>query len=383
MPPRTWPMRLSGALAVALLAASACGDDTGAPGDDGVPADDPADAPADDAVDAEDGVTAVYPDEAWDLVDPEDVGFDPERLDAVASEAEGIASACLVVIRHGRLAGEWYWDGTDAETVHEAFSVTKSYASALAGIAQADGDLDIDEPASRYIDEWAGTPSEEITIRDLLSGSSGLHSPAGFDIVGAEDATDYGIALEQEVPPGTDWQNNEPAIQTLERVLSEATGEAPATYAQERIFGPIGARSTAMGSDPSGNTYMFWNLQTTCRDAARFGYLFLRNGAWDGTQVVPEDWIAESTQPSQDANPGYGFLWWLNHGDDEGDRMVATAPAGMYWALGAFGQVIQVDPDSDTVVVRSGESDAVYAPEPLQVTSRVVTEALEDGGDEE
>jgi CubicO group peptidase (beta-lactamase class C family) len=379
-------MRLSGALAAALLAASACGDDAGAPEDGGPPPDDPADVPddarAEDTVDAEDGATAVYPDEDWELVDPEDVGFDPDRLDAVAADAEDIASACLVVVRHGQLAGEWYWDGTDAETAHEAFSVTKSYTSALVGVAQADGSLDIDEPASRYITEWAGTPSEEITIGNLLSGSSGLHSPGGFDIVGAEDATDYGIALEQEVPPGTDWQNNEPAIQTLERVLTEATGETPATYAQERIFDPIGARSAAMGADPSGNTYMFWNLQTTCRDAARFGYLFLRHGAWGGTQVVPEDWVAESTQPSQDVNPGYGYLWWLNHAGEEGDPMVAAAPEGMYWALGAFGQVIQVDPDSDTVVVRFGEGDAVYASEPLEITSRVVTEALAGGGDD-
>ena len=272
------------------------------------------------------------------------------------------------------------WNDTDAETRHEAFSVTKSYTSALVGIAQDDGDLDIGRKASDYIADWVGTPYEDVTIRNLLSGDSGLHAPEGFDVVGAEDATEYGIALNQDDPPGTVWANNEPAIQTLEAVMAKATGEEPRAYAQERLLDRIGARDTAMGTDPSGNTYMFWNLQTTCRDAARFGYLFLRNGDWDGTQVVPDDWVAESTgRSSQELNPGYGYLWWLNRTADgsEGDALVAGARQDMYWALGAYGQVIQVDPGSETVVVRFGGADAIYDTRAAETTARIVTDALD------
>lgn len=380
-------LRIAGVVGACLLVAVACSDDGSSPddaGDDVVGASDDAEADAggdgasgpDEPADS----AATFPGDSWDVADPEDLGFAPERLQAVADEAQEIGSNCLLVARQGQIAGEWYWNDTAAETPHEAFSVTKSYTSALVGIAQDDGDLDISEKASDYIGEWVGTPSEDVTIRNLLSGDSGLHAPEGFAVVGAEDATEYGIALNQDDPPGTVWANNEPAIQTLEAVMAAATGEEPAAYAEERLLDPIGARNTAMGTDPSGNTYMFWNLQTTCRDAARFGYLFLRNGNWDGTQVVPEDWVAASTgESSQGLNPGYGYLWWLNRTADssEGDAMVPDAPQDMYWALGAYGQVIQVDSGSETVVVRFGDADAIYDTTAAETTARVVTDALD------
>lgn len=369
-------MRYFGTLVAALLVVSACG------GDDGDDADDS--TPEEQGTSPENAQAASFPTDDWPAGDATDLGFDPDTLESIAQEAEDNDSDCLLVVREGQIAAEWYWNDTDETTTHEAFSATKSYTSALVGIAQEDGDLDIDTGATEYISEWAGTESEDITIRNLLSGDSGLHAPADFGVTGAEDATAFGIALDQDHPPGDTWANNEPAIQTLQAVLAQATGEEPAAYAEEQLFGPIGAQDTTMGSDPSGNTYMFWNLKTTCRDAARFGYLYLNDGNWDGTQVVPTDWVTESTQPSQEVNTGYGFLWWLNDqgasGDDAGQLAAGApdAPAGMYWALGAFGQIIQVDPDSETVVVRFGGGDEVYDISAIEWTTRMVTEALDE-----
>ena len=109
--------------------------------------------------------------------------------------------------------------------------MTKSIASTLVGLAQADGDLDIDERAQRYIEEWQGTRSREVTIRDLLSNVSGRFWEVGrtTGLPKAEDRTQYAIELNQQYPPGRVWAYNNAAIQTLDRTISTATRSRPAT----------------------------------------------------------------------------------------------------------------------------------------------------------
>jgi CubicO group peptidase (beta-lactamase class C family) len=347
----------------------------------------------------------VYPGVEWEEVDPAEAGFDPARLEQAAARAEETRSNCLLVTRQGRLVSEWYWNEGEPETPQEVFSATKSYGSTLVGIAQADGALDIDDPASEYIDEWVGTPSEDVTVRNLLSNDSGRHWDAATDYARLpfeQDTTGFGIGLDQADEPGTTWNYNNSAIQTLDAVLEEATGEDPAAFADERLLGPIGMDHSEMGHDPSGNTLIFMGLRSTCRDMARFGYLFLRNGAWDGEQVVPEDWVAEATgQASQELTSGYGLLWWLNRrgpvlgplgamsgpadpGEDvQEGQMAEGAPEDMYWALGLGGQVVSIDPGSETVVVRLGPpalgggagGTGAYGPGDA---AQIVTEALVD-----
>jgi CubicO group peptidase (beta-lactamase class C family) len=337
----------------------------------------------------------AYPGDEWEEIDPEAAGFDPVVLDDLAAEAEANASNCLVVTRRGRLVGEWYWNGTDDSTAQEVFSATKSYASTLVGIAEADGDLDIDNPASEYIPEWRDTESADVTVKNLLSNDSGRHWDPQTDYQGllsAADRSGFAIDLSQDAPPGETWAYNNSAIQTLDAVVEAATGQQPAVYAEERLFGPIGMANSEMTTDGAGNTNMFFGLRSTCRDMARFGHLFLQKGTWDGTEVVPDAWVEEATgQPSQDIAASYGYLWWLNRPgalgnpagittqDDaaaaEPSQMAPDAPQDMYWALGLGGQVIQVDPGSETVVVRLGEAggQATYG---AGDAARVVTEAL-------
>jgi CubicO group peptidase (beta-lactamase class C family) len=346
------------------------------------------------------GAEFVYPGDDWARAEPADEGFDAARLDQVAARAEEAGSNCLVVTRRGRLVAEWYWNGTEPATAQEVFSATKSYGSTLVGIAQAEGDLDIDDRASDYIRQWQGTPSEDVTVRQILSNDSGRHWDAATDygqLPLQQDTTGFGIGLDQQEDPGTRWAYNNAAIQTLDAVLRRATGEDPAAFADERLLGPIGMDESQMGHDPAGNTLIFMGLRSTCQDMARFGYLFLRRGAWDGEQVVPEDWVEEATgRPSQDLMAGYGLLWWLNRrgpilgplaatggggeagGEAAEGQMVQGAPEDMFWALGLGGQVISVDPGSETVVVRLGPPSPPagvpgYGPGDA---AEVVTEAL-------
>lgn len=382
------------ALAVALVAACSSSSDSADRGDN-----DGAATTEDTTTTEAPGDDVVYPGDEWERADAAEMGFDPAALDAVAATAEELDSTCFLVTRRGRVVGEWYWGGDDAGSAHEVYSVTKSITSTLVGLAQADGDLAIDDPASTFVDEWAGTDAEAVTIRNLLSNDSGREWNLGLDYVQlpqAADRTQFAIDLPQQYPPGEAWSYNNAAIQTLDRVISEATGEVTADFAAERLFAPLGMDDTEMTPDPSGNsTNTFFGLRSTCEDLARFGYLFLREGRWDDEQVVPAEWVEAATgAPSQEHNAAYGFLWWLNTEGrlvsplqavtptEEPEEVIGQiapgAPEDMYTAQGLGGQIVMVDPGSETVVVRLGSGPAGTPGEGFraQEAARVLTEAL-------
>ncbi|WP_241834793.1 serine hydrolase domain-containing protein [Pseudofrankia asymbiotica] len=340
------------------------------------------------------------PGDEWETVAPAAVGLDPAKLDEIAKTAETGKSNCLLVVRGGKIAGEWYFRGTNKDTTQDVFSATKSVTSTLVGIAQDDGDLKISESASTWIPTWRGTPSEAVTVRDLLSNDSGRRWSVGLDygqLVKATDQTGFAVGLDQANPPGQVWAYNNSAIQTLQQVLKGATGQDPVTFAEDRLFGPLGMTDTRMTPDGAGNARTYTGLHTTCRDLARFGQLALDHGVWHGKQIVSADWLRAATGTSStELNAAYGYLWWLNHEGLIGNPLVATdlsqvgnqtatrgrlvpgAPDDIFWAIGLGNQVVQVDPGSDTVVVRMGIPET--APKPPTFgpgeASRVVTQAV-------
>jgi CubicO group peptidase (beta-lactamase class C family) len=348
--------------------------------------------------------TAAFPGDEWEHADAADLGFDPAKLDVLAAQAQATGASCMVVIRHGRIAAEWYWNGTDPSTRHMLNSVTKSYTSTLVGIAQDNGLLHIDDPASKYIPQWVGTPSETVTIRQMLGMVSGrdpifVVDPAVLEnYFGQQDLTAYALARGQVAPPGSRWALNEGDIQPLAAILETATGMPPHAYATEALLGPIGDHRTTIATDPAGNTIMDAFAEASARDLARLGHLFLQRGSWNGRQVVSAAWVEEATgRPSQDIFPGYGLLWWLNragatrvnqvHPDTidalqfmRGEQFVPGAPEDLFWAFGAFGQILQVHPATSTVVVRFGWSSDFIDHDAVLGSARVVTEALDTHG---
>ena len=323
---------------------------------------------------------AVYPGTQWDKVDPAAAGLDAKVLDEMATTAQTAGSNCLLVTRKGKLVDEHYWNGTGPETApQEVYSASKSFTSALVGMAHDDGKLDVTDKASKFIPQWVGTPSADVTVENLLSNDSGRHYDVVTDYGGmaakADDKSAFAVGLGQDAPPGTVWKYNNSAIQTLEPVFRAATGKDLSEFAQQRLFAPLGMAHSSLIRDKAGNPLTFMGVQSTCRDMARFGYLMLRQGNWDGKQLLSKEWVADSTgRSSQKLNAAYGWLWWLNRtgpqqGDDQAmgdtsanptttaqkiDRMIPGAPEDMFFALGLGGQVIAVDPGSETVVVRLG-----------------------------
>jgi CubicO group peptidase (beta-lactamase class C family) len=388
---RRWvPLAL--ALVLALVAVTACS------GDDGAATATTRASTTTATTDAQ----APVPGAEWEKVDPASVGLDPTKLDQLATTAEQGKSNCLVIVRDGKLAGEWYFRGTNQDSTQDIYSATKSITSTLVGIAQDDGDLRIDDHASKYIPQWQGTPAGAVTVRDLLSNDSGRQWSPAIDYVQllrASDRTAFAIGLPQSQPPGQVWAYNNSAIQTLQPVVATATGEDVTKFAHDRLFDAIGMTHTMMTTDRAGNAQMFEGARSTCRDLARFGVLMLNNGKWGDRQVVSSDWVHAATgQASTKLNAGYGYLWWLNRPGGHADPLAAVsldgarnpttdqgqiapgAPADMYWALGLGNQLVQVDPGTKTVVVRLGTGEPRPKPPTFGATaaSKVVTDAVVD-----
>jgi CubicO group peptidase (beta-lactamase class C family) len=343
-PDRSWRRHaLLAVVTAAALVVAACG------------------AGTDEARPAADAVDLDWPGATWETTTAADAGFDESAVAQLAAEAEAGKSRCMVLTRGGKVVGEWYWNGHGPEATLEAFSATKSISATVVGIAADRGLIDVDAPASTWITEWVGTPSESVTVRQLLSNDSGRYYDFNTDYlemaVSAPDKTAFAIGLEQQHEPGTKWDYNNSAIQVLDAVVSRATGMSTTEYARVNLFEPIGS-TTVMKTDASGNTLTFMGAEANCLDLARFGLLFARDGEWDGRQVVSAEWVAQSTTPSQSLNRGYGFLWWLTGSGVEADPTGTGAnadqgvPANTFAALGLGGQVVLVDPATDTVMVR-------------------------------
>jgi CubicO group peptidase (beta-lactamase class C family) len=351
-----------------VITLAACGGDDAPAATGGSPTETTTDRPADpdDATTTTGPVDggAVFPDDEWATASPEEVDLDPVALEDLASYLDSTNSNCMAVIKDGYLVDERYWNDTDAETQQEIWSASKSVSATLVGIAQDQGFLDIDQKASDFITEWQGTDSEDITIRNLLSNDSGRYYDFETDYLRmtlAPNRTEFAIALDQQHPIGEHWEYNNSAIQTLEAVLSRSTGQSVNEFAAANLFGPIGSEQH-YSTDVSGTEPTFMGVQSSCRDLARFGWLALNEGNWDGEQVVSAEWMREATSPSQDLNPAYGYLWWLNEegalrpvlgGVDE-DLSWPDTPDDAYAALGLGDQIALVLPSQNMVVVREG-----------------------------
>ena len=179
-------------------------------------------------------------------------------------------------------------------------------------------------------------------------------------------------------------------------MLREATGERPYEMARDRLFVPLGMKSTRMANDASTkSTGIAEGLLSTCMDLARFGLMIEQYGVWQGEQIVSADWIKEATgKSSQKLNSAYGLLWWVNRPGtirswlDPGtskppvvqDRkqLVPGAPKDLFSAMGFGGQFAMIDPGSRTIVVRMGDPnvDGRLSEYGFSDAARVVTYAL-------
>ncbi|RZL10480.1 MAG: class C beta-lactamase-related serine hydrolase [Rubrivivax sp.] len=284
----------------------------------------------------------------------------------------GQRSAALLVLHKGQVRLERYGLGFDAHGRWTSFSVAKSITSTLVGAAIHDGHIkSLDDKITDYIPEIKGSAYEAVSVRQLLTMTSGVRwnedyadpdsDVARFNNHKPEDGVDalvsYMRRLPREVPAGTRWLYSTGETNLVGILLNRATKKPLATYLSEKIWAPAGMEQQATWLlSKTGQEISGCCIQAAARDYARFG-LFIANGAQvDGKPIVPEGWLADATstrtsigQPGR----GYGYQWW-------------TYADGSFTARGIFGQGIFIDPARQLVIVNNASwpkaRDPVAAP---------------------
>jgi CubicO group peptidase (beta-lactamase class C family) len=181
-----------------------------------------------------------------------------------------------------------------------------------------------------------------VTIRHLLNMTSGIRNASG-KLGDAEDRIAYGISQPLVKPPGTVFDYNNCACAAISVIIRGASGREMADFLRERLYEPLGM--TGLRHEMSaGKTIPYSGLRITARDAARFGYLFLRRGRWEDRQFISTAWIDQACHSGSEANPDYGFLWWVNARGAWKDL-----PRNAYSAQGMYGNNVTVLPSQDIV----------------------------------
>ena len=275
---------------------------------------------------------------------------------------EDTGTTAFLVIRDDKLLYEGYFNGYDRESTQTSFSVAKSFVSALVGIAIEEGYIgSVEDPITKYVPELEGPEMDKITIRHLLTMSSGLRysgeggggGPLGDDAKTYYDPNlrELALTVEPEVEPGRRWEYNNYHPLLLGMVLERATDRPVATYLSQKIWRPLGMEaegSWSLDSEASGFEKMESGINGRAIDFAKFGRLYLNRGEWKGKEVVPQSWVEESTRVDTTTDPAdfYQYFWWVD---------VVEPDRGRFMARGNLGQFIYVVPDKDLVIVRMGE----------------------------
>lgn len=299
----------------------------------------------------------------WETVEPAEAGWDVDKLQAALDFAGHNNSTGVVILYRGKILAETHFETGSARgaklkertlgttgaghSIEDVASAQKSVASILVGIAQEKGLIAISDPVSRHLGEgWSrATPEQEkaITIRHLLTMTSGLSERGTF------------IA-----PPGTRWMYNSTVYAKSMDVVSAAAGMDRNELTARWLTGPLGMSDSKWvpRRAPGLDSVIGWGFGTSARDLARFGLMVLNEGEWNGKTILGDrDYLRSSTRTSQNLNPFYGYLWWVNHNANAPLEAARNrhAPKDMFQASGALNRRCHVVPSLQLVVTRLGD----------------------------
>lgn len=264
----------------------------------------------------------------------------------------------FMLVRHGHVVAECWWNPQTSETSHILNSLSKSFTSTAVGLVVAEGKLNVEDPVLKFFPDLApAEPSENLKamkVKDLLTMSTGHDKepkPGPQDIW-------VKTFLAHPVPhkPGTKFVYNSQATYTLSAIVQKVTGKTVLEYLQPRLFEPLGIKNPTWGTSPQGITLGGWGLFITTEDIAKFGQLYLQKGKWNDKQLVPQAWVEAATgkqvengpKPNSDWGQGYGYQFWqCRHGAYRGD--------------GASGQFCIVLPEQDAVIAITAHTGNMQA----------------------
>lgn len=276
-------------------------------------------------------------------------------------------TAGLVVVQDGKIRLEKYGLGFSGDGKWTSFSVAKSFTSTLVGAAIKDGYIkSIEDKVSAYIPDLKGSVYDDVTIRQLLTMTSGVkwnedYADPKSDVAlfnnhkakeGMDVTVSYMRQLSREAPAGTKWVYKTGETNLIGVLVSSATRKTLADYLSEKIWAPYGMEqdgSWLLGS--TGHEISGCCLQASTRDYARFGLFILGGAAIDGKSILPDDWLANATNDQvAGQGGGYGYQWWTNSD-------------GSFAAQGIFGQGIFIDPKRKLVIASNGNWPKATDPE--------------------
>jgi CubicO group peptidase (beta-lactamase class C family) len=298
-------------------------------------------------------VAEYYPTDVWRTSTPEEQGFDSVILAQGLQSLQNQNLDSLLIIRNGYVILDATFFPYDGIFFHDLASVTKSVTTTLIGIAAGQGKLQLDQPMVSYFPDRTianlDDRKQNITVRNLAGMVNGMQSGC----LAADDPTLTAMrsqpdwiqaALDRPMlnPPGKVFCYDSPGMHILSAILSQTTGMTEQEFAQQYLFDPLDIKDFYWEIDPQGYNHGWVDLWLKPQDAARIGYLFLHHGAWDGQQIVPQDWVSEAVKSHVGTGQGsdYGYGWWVS--DDS------------YYAMGRGGQNIKVYPAFNIIVVTTG-----------------------------
>jgi len=324
-------------------------------------------------------IRIVNADYEWLEGEPEDFGFRWNKIAATYLVAERMPYLrSVLILRNNTLLAEWYFNDGARDTAYHIHSASKSFTSALVGIALREGFLtDLDQKMMDYFPEYdipgLDPRKHDITIRHLLQMQAGFN----FNDSNAEwtaysqssDWVEYAINLPLVHNPGEGWHYGTPQTNLLSAILTKASGINTRTLAETYLFDPLNITIAQWTQDPQGYYTGGHEMYFTPRDLAQFGLLYLYNGLINGSQIVPSEWVINSTTDYSNGaiehdvamtgglesdfykGTGYGYQWWLK--EMRGYRS--------YSARGLGGQFIFCFPELDMVVVTTATGTVANA----------------------
>jgi CubicO group peptidase (beta-lactamase class C family) len=294
----------------------------------------------------------------WDTVQPISLGWCPDRVDSLVDYVGARNSRAFIVLKGGKIVVEEYYGNFTRDSLWYWASAGKTLTAFTVGIAQSEGHLSIQDTTSDYLGTgWtACSPQQEekITIRHQLTMTSGLDDGV------PDHYCTLDTCLQYIADAGTRWAYHNGPYTLLDGVISNATGQTLNTYFTQKVKNPTGMTGIFVQSGYN-NVYV-----SNARSMARFGLLVLNRGNWNGTQVLSDTtYFNQMVNTSQNINPSYGYLWWLNGKSSfkvPGFQVSfpgsynPSAPADMYAAIGKNGQLINIVPSQDLVFIRMGDA---------------------------
>ncbi|MHA2407051.1 MAG: serine hydrolase domain-containing protein [Candidatus Ranarchaeia archaeon] len=294
-----------------------------------------------------------WPTNGWRTSTPEEQGMSAERFEDmeafIQNQTWRIGIHSILVVQNGYIVYEDYPHfRLDINDTHNIYSCTKSVMSALYGIAIELGYFgELNATVLSFFPNRTianlDARKQAMTLEHLLTMTTGFEwdewtNTSWTAVTQSGDWVQHILDLPMRSDPGTEW---------VSAILQETTGNTTEEFAEEHLFDPLNITEYSWGRDPQDINVGGSDLEITPRSMAKFGYLYLHNGTWDGVQVVPRDWVNKSTSALYEAIPGneYGYQWWVR------------SNYRLFLALGYLCQLIYVSPTTNTVIVFTGGVD--------------------------